>query len=192
MEWSILFMGPVGAGKTEAIRSLSDIDVVDTDVAATDETALLKEKTTVSMDVGVLNLGGGDRLRLYGAPGQGRFDFMWEILVEHTKGLVIMLNHANPDPLQDIAFYAGRLKGMLAGRTLPVVVGVTHTDERTDRSMTLYLEYLKQHPLPFASGKVPVFRVDARQRHDASALMMALAAMLEMNERLPQTVHGVA
>ncbi len=46
--------------------------------------------------------------------------------------------------------------------------------------------------LPFASGKVPVFRVDARQHHDASALMMALAAMLEMNERLPQPVSGAA
>lgn len=184
MEWSILFMGPVGAGKTEAIRSLSDIDVVDTDVAATDETAFLKEKTTVSMDVGVLNLGDGYKLRLYGAPGQGRFDFMWEILVEHTKGLVIMLNHANPDPLKDMAFYVSRLKEMLAGRSLPVVVGVTHTDERPDRSIYMYAEYINNNPVTFATGKVPVFRVDARKRHDASALMAALAAMLEMNERL--------
>jgi signal recognition particle receptor subunit beta len=190
MEWSILFMGPVGAGKTEAIRSLSDIEVLDTDVNATDETALLKEKTTVSMDVGVLNLSGGDKLRLYGAPGQGRFDFMWEILVEHAKGLVIMLNHANPDPLQDLAFYTSRLKGLLAGRTLPVVVGITHTDVRADRTLALYQDYLRQHPVPFAAGRIPLFRVDARRRHDASALMMALAAMLEMNERLAQPVRA--
>ena len=99
MEWSVLFMGPVGAGKTEAIRTLSDIEVVDTDVGATDETRLLKANTTVSMDVGVLNLGEGDKLRLYGAPGQGRFDFMWEILLEHAKGVVIMLNRVVKNPL---------------------------------------------------------------------------------------------
>lgn len=181
-----------GSGKTEAIRSLSDIDVLDTDVVATDETALLKEKTTVSMDVGVLNLGDGDKLRLYGAPGQGRFDFMWEILVEHAKGLVIMLNHANPEPLQDLAFYLKQLHNLLAGRLLPVVIGVTHTDERQNRSIGQYQDYLRQHPVSFAAGKIPVFRVDARQRHDTRALMMALAAMLEMHERLAAPSVGWA
>ena len=184
MEWSVLFMGPVGAGKTEAIRTLSDIEVVDTDVGATDETRLLKANTTVSMDVGVLNLGEGDKLRLYGAPGQGRFDFMWEILLEHTKGLVIMLNHANPDPLADLRFYLGRVETMLAGRKLPVIVGITHTDQRPDRALGLYLEHLRAHPVRFATGLVPVFTVDARRYHDARALMAALAAMLEMQERL--------
>lgn len=99
MELTILFMGPVGSGKTNAISVLSDIEVIDTDVAASDETALIKDKTTVAMDVGVLELGGGDKLRLYGAPGQDRFDFMWDILLTQAKCLVITLNHANPDPL---------------------------------------------------------------------------------------------
>ena len=93
-QYKIVFAGSMGAGKTEAIRSLSDIEVLDTDVQATDETALLKEKTTVSMDVGVLNLGDGDKLRLSGAPGQERFDLMWEILAEQCKGVVVLLNHA--------------------------------------------------------------------------------------------------
>jgi hypothetical protein len=184
MELSVLFMGPVGAGKTEAIRTLSDIEVVNTDVGATDETLLLKANTTVSMDVGVLNLGEGDKLRLYGAPGQGRFDFMWEILLEHTRGLVLMLNHANPEPLQYLVFYAQQVEKLLAGRKLPVIIGVTHTDQRPDRTLGLYLEYLRGQPLPFAAGLVPVFGVDARRYHDCRALMAALTAMLEMQERL--------
>jgi signal recognition particle receptor subunit beta len=125
MEWGILFMGPVGAGKTEAIRSISEIDVLDTDVGATDETALLKDKTTVSMDVGVLHLGDGDKLRLYGAPGQGRFDFMWEILIEQTQGLVILINHANPDPLADLQYYLDKLSSLLPRRQVPLVIGIT-------------------------------------------------------------------
>ena len=39
MEWSVLFMGPVGSGKTTAIRSISDIEVVNTDEVATDHVA---------------------------------------------------------------------------------------------------------------------------------------------------------
>lgn len=183
MEWSILFMGPVGAGKTEAIRSLSDIAVVDTDVNATDETALQKVMTTVSMDVGVLQLGGGDKLRLYGAPGQERFDFMWEILVEHAKGLVIMLSHSSPDPIQDFTYYTGHLRRLLHGRKVPVVVGITHGDQRPERSLGQYLDYIANTALPFAFGKVPVLRVDARRRQDVRTLMLAMTAMLEMRER---------
>lgn len=184
MEWTILFMGPVGAGKTEAIRSLSDIEVLDTDVQATDETALLKEKTTVSMDVGVLNLGDGDKLRLYGAPGQERFDFMWEILAEQCKGVVVLLNHANPDPLMDLQHYLEALQRLLTARTVPLVIGITHADERPDRSLDLYMDHLNRHPVSFAVGKPPVFRVDARVRRDARALMLAMTALLEMQERL--------
>ena len=40
-------------------------------------------------------------------------------------------------------------------------------------------------PVPSATpAGVPVFTVDARRYHDARALMAALAAMLEMQERL--------
>ena len=64
MEWTVLFMGPVGAGKTEAIRSLSDIDVLDTDVMATDETDLLKEKTTIEGQLRDLETGKQELARM--------------------------------------------------------------------------------------------------------------------------------
>lgn len=191
MEWSVLFMGPVGAGKTEAIRALSDIDVLDTDVNATDDTALLKDKTTVSMDVGVLNLGDGDKIRLYGAPGQVRFDFMWEILMEHAKGVVIMLNHANHSPVDDLHHYLQALEKLIVGRKIPLVIGVTHMDERPERPIDIYMEYLANHSIGFVRGLTPVFCVDARRKRDANALMMAMAGMLEINERLADEVHAV-
>ncbi|WP_313301725.1 hypothetical protein [Diaphorobacter sp.] len=37
MEWSVMFMGPVGSGKTTAVKTISDIDVVSTDERATDD-----------------------------------------------------------------------------------------------------------------------------------------------------------
>ena len=40
----LIVTGTVGAGKSTFIRSISEIEVVDTDTRATDETALLKQK----------------------------------------------------------------------------------------------------------------------------------------------------
>ena len=101
-------MGPVGAGKTTAIHTLSDIEVVHTEARATDATRHLKATTTVSMDVGVLHLPGNDKLRLYGAPGQDRFDFMWDILLEQAKAAIVLVNHAAPHPERDVIDPFGR------------------------------------------------------------------------------------
>ncbi|MDZ7827348.1 MAG: hypothetical protein U5R48_16655 [Gammaproteobacteria bacterium] len=59
MNSKILFTGPVGAGKTSAITHLSDIAVIATEARATDDTARLKEMTTVAMDYGQLRLDDG-------------------------------------------------------------------------------------------------------------------------------------
>ena len=82
----IIFTGPVGAGKTTAISALSDTEIVCTNEAATDMTQDRKKETTVAMDYGIMKLAGGERIHLYGTPGQERFNFMWEILVEGGIG----------------------------------------------------------------------------------------------------------
>ena len=55
MEQKIIFGGPVGAGKTTAITAISDIPVVATEVAPTDDVAKIKKSTTVAMDYGLLH-----------------------------------------------------------------------------------------------------------------------------------------
>ena len=47
--YKIIFAGPVGVGKTEAIRSLSDKEVVTTEEIASDDVKNLKKTTTVAM-----------------------------------------------------------------------------------------------------------------------------------------------
>lgn len=51
-QYKIVFAGPVGAGKTTAIQSLSDIEVVSTEARASDVVRQLKSTTTVAMDYG--------------------------------------------------------------------------------------------------------------------------------------------
>lgn len=184
MESRILFLGPVGAGKTTAVRTMSDIPVVDTDVLASDEVRTMKATTTVAMDLGVMELDGGDRIVLYGAPGQDRFDFMWDILLEQCDGVLLVLDHAAADPLADLRRYHDALMRNGAKRR-PMVVGVTHADLAPQRPLALYDAVLQ--PMRARCGCVActptVQLMDARSRHDVRAVLVTLAALLEVSQR---------
>jgi uncharacterized protein len=192
MDWAILFAGPVGSGKTQAIRSATDIDVVSTEAVATDDTAPMKRDTTVAMDMGVMRLDEGDRIRLLGAPGQDRFDFMWEILLEQARGLVLLIDHSRPSAQDDLRFYAERLVERAGSRWIPWVVGVTHVDESPHADLRTYSSLLEKMPRPAGIGPVPVMQVDARDRRDVRALLLGLAAMLDVVQRFPMRALAAA
>lgn len=73
----IVFAGTMGAGKTEAIRSLSDVPILQTEAFNTDQNTHQKLQTTVGIDYGEIVLENGTTVGLYGTPGQSRFDFLW-------------------------------------------------------------------------------------------------------------------
>ena len=77
----IVVTGPFNSGKTELIRSVSEIDVISTEKKITSEIEKIKESTTVAMDFGRITVDDDLILFLFGTPGQKRFDFMWEILL---------------------------------------------------------------------------------------------------------------
>jgi uncharacterized protein len=121
----LVVTGPVGAGKSTFIRSVSEIEVVDTDRQATDETAALKPKTTVAFDFGRLQFGPEMALHLYGTPGQSRFDFMWDILIKQAHAYVLLVAAHRPAELR----YARRIATFMNHRRqLPMIVGLTHMD----------------------------------------------------------------
>ncbi|MCX7257353.1 MAG: ATP/GTP-binding protein [Polaromonas sp.] len=183
MQWNILFMGPVGAGKTKAIHTISDIEVVNTDARATDETQLIKSSTTVSMDVGTLQLAGNDKLRLYGAPGQERFDFMWDILLTQSRGVILTLNHNRPDPVADLNQYLHAIEERMLRRKVPIVIAVTHVDLQPDRPLSIYSKYLQHRGCTASEILPPVLEMDARDKKHVRATLIAITALLEMAER---------
>lgn len=186
MEWSILFMGPVGAGKTQAIRTLSDIETVGTDVQASDWASLIKPQTTVTMDVGMLELDQGDRVRLLGAPGQDRFDFMWDILLKQAQAVVVLIDHSRDSRLADLDHFIRQIGWRVENRRLPLIIGVTHVDIQPTRDLETYHRRIYQLSPHYACGVVPVFPVDARNTTDVRALVISVAAMLEMEQRFGQ------
>lgn len=168
----IIFTGPVGAGKTTAITSISDVPPLRTEAAASDMTRERKSETTVAMDYGVLNLGDGERVHLYGTPGQERFNFMWDILTEGGIGLVLLLDNSRPAPLQDLRFFIGAFKSFID--QTHVAIGVTRADHSDQPAIDDYHLHLED-----MNKKLPIFHVDARRRQDVSLLVEALLYSLD-------------
>lgn len=73
-QFKLVFAGSMGAGKTTAIRTISNIDVLSTEAINTDLEAHQKSLTTVGIDYGELVLEDGVKVGLYGTPGQQRFN----------------------------------------------------------------------------------------------------------------------
>jgi hypothetical protein len=118
----LVIAGPVGAGKTTFIQSLSETLVVDTDVISTEDIG--KATTTVALDFGTLELD-GTPIHLFGTPGQDRFDFMWEILCEGALGLVLLVAGDRPTDFPQ----ARRILEFITTRiSVPFLVGVTRQD----------------------------------------------------------------
>ncbi|NJA05087.1 GTP-binding protein [Methylomonas sp. MED-D] len=171
-QYKIIFTGPVGAGKTTAIHSISDLPPVKTDAAASDMTKNRKESTTVAMDYGVMNLPGGEKIHLYGTPGQERFDFMWEILTVGGIGLVLLLDNTRADPFQDMKFFLDAFGKFID--TTGVAIGVTQMDLSSTPAIDDYHRQLQTLGL-----NPPVFAVDARERADVSLLVQSLLYSLD-------------
>ncbi len=171
----IIFTGPMGAGKTTAIASISEIPPIATEVRCSDEEGQArKETTTVAMDYGYFTLDDSVRVHLYGTPGQERFNYMWTILTQGGIGLVLLLDNARPTPVEDMAFYLDAFREFI--ETTGVVIGVTRMDVNNQFSLDDYRDKL------FELGHIyPLFEVDARQAEDVKILIHALLAILQAN-----------
>lgn len=97
----IVVTGPFNSGKTELIRSVSEIEVVSTEKRVTAEAEKIKHTTTVAMDFGRITVDNDLVLFLFGTPGQRRFDFMWEILSEGMLGFIVMVDSTRPETFRE-------------------------------------------------------------------------------------------
>jgi len=168
----IIFTGPVGAGKTTAIASISDEPPVSTDVDCSGEEKKIKNTTTVAMDYSYIQLENGKRVHLYGTPGQERFDFMWKILTRGGLGLVLLINNDHADPLGQMEYYLDAFSDFID--ETGVVIGITRIGVSDSVAIEDYQARLFERNQIF-----PVFEVDGRSSDDVKVLVEALLAVLE-------------
>lgn len=170
-EYKILFTGTMGAGKTTAIASVSEVPPIVTDVHNSD-TSVAKSRTTVGLDFGLLTIDNGDRIRLFGTPGQARFDFLWKILVKNALGLIILIDNSRPDPLADLAVYLDGFSDEL--ESLPCVIGVGRMDTHSSPDLDAYSQLLEDK-----QRIIPILPVDVRQKGDVLLLIDTLLTQIE-------------
>ena len=171
-QYKIVFGGTMGSGKSTAIQTLSEIEVLSTEALNTDTESHEKLLTTVGIDYGELTLEDGIKVGLYGTPGQERFNFIWPILSQGAMGVIILIDHAAQDPVADLAHYLDIFSKIYQGN---IVVGISQLDKMPERDFAIYRDWLASQ-----QKNLPVFPVDMRQREDVLLLVDTLIAALEL------------
>lgn len=170
-EHKILFSGTTGAGKTTAIGAVSEIAPLSTDVRNSDA-SLQKNLTTVGLDYGELTLDNGEKLRLYGTPGQQRFDFMWRILARGALGLVILVDNRQSDPLADLDRYVQGFRDLI--ESAACVVAICRTETHPEPGLEAFIAHLESRGV-----LCPVLPCDVRDKDQVVQLLALLLLQLE-------------
>ena len=177
----IVVAGGFGVGKTTFVGSVSEITPLTTEAVMTsastdvDDLSKVPEKTTttVAMDFGRMTLDAGLILYLFGTPGQQRFWFMWDDLINGAIGAVVIVDTrrlADSFPAVDY-FEAARL---------PFIVAINGFHGEFPYSISDVQQALAVNP------DVPIVCCDARERKSTKTALISLvehAMAMQMSAR---------
>jgi signal recognition particle receptor subunit beta len=174
----VVIAGGFGVGKTSIVGALSEVAPLRTEAKMTsasigiDDTSKVGQKTTttVAMDFGRITIDRSLIMYLFGTPGQDRFGFMWDDLVNGAIGALVLVDLRRIDDCFDAVDY-------FEHRSIPFVVGMNVFDPAVQ-----YPEAVVRDALSI-SDHVPIVSLDARNRDSArDALLMLLNVLLSRKQ----------
>ena len=165
----LIVAGGFGVGKTTFVGSISDIKPLRTEAAITDssigidDTSLVQSKvtTTVAMDFGRIGIDEGLVLYLFGTPGQDRFGFMWDDLIDGAVGSVVLVDTRRLDDCYHAVDYFEK-------RDIPFVVALNEFDPEHNPPIET-VRYALNVP-----DHIPFMTCDARDRDSVKRVLLQL------------------
>lgn len=165
----IAVVGPLGVGKTTFVTSVSDIAPLTTEEPMSGPLPVgvpaMKSTTTVAMDFGRISIDERVVLYLFGTPGQERFWFLWDGLVEGALGAIVLVDVRRLEESFDVL-------ERLEDRGVPFVVAVNCFP-----GVPVYPvgDLRAAMDLP---GSVPLALCDARERASCRDVLLGLTTYL--------------
>lgn len=170
----MVIAGGFGVGKTTTVGSISEIVPLTTEADITEVAAGVddlshtpdKTTTTVAMDFGCITIDAGLKLYLFGTPGQERFGFMWDDIVQGALGGLVIVDTRRLDDCHAAVDY-------FEHKRIPFAVAVNAFDGRIEHELDQVRWALD------VAEEVPVIAFDARERGSVrDALLIVLDVAL--------------